>query len=81
MPILSKESHFASRSEITISSGMRWTSFENKKCNNIAQLTQKIKEFIKEIPLKMIQDSVDIFRSRVHACEKNSGGLILNKYY
>ena len=29
----------------------------------------------------MIQDSIVIFRSRVHACEKNTGGLILNKYY
>jgi len=54
---------------------------KTKKFNNIAQLTQKIKESIKEIPLKMIQDSIDNFRSRVHACEKNSGGLILNKYY
>ena len=52
-----------------------------KKFNNIAQLTQKIKESIKEIPLKMIQDSIDIFRSRVHSCGMNSGGLILNKYY
>ena len=52
-----------------------------KKFNNIAQLTQKIKESIKEIPLKMIQDSIDNLRSHVHACKKNSGGLILNKYY
>ena len=54
---------------------------KTKKFNNIAQLTQQIKESIKEIPLKMVQDSIDNFRSRVYACEKNSGGLILNKYY
>ena len=54
---------------------------KTKKCNNVAQLAQKIKESINEIPIEMIQDSIDNFRSRVHACEKNSGGLILNKYY
>ena len=54
---------------------------KTKKFNKVAQLTQKIKESINEIPIKMIQDSIDNFRSRVHACEKNSGGLILNKYY
>ena len=54
---------------------------KTKKFNNIAQLTQQIKESIKEIPLKMVQDSIDNFRSRVYACEENSGGLILNKYY
>ena len=36
---------------------------KTKKFNNIAQLTQKIKESIKEIPLKMIQNSIDNFRS------------------
>ena len=46
---------------------------KTKKINNIAQLTQKIKEPIKEIPLKMIQDSIDNFRSRVQTCRaKNS---------
>lgn len=49
---------------------------KTKKCNNVAQLAQKIKESINEIPIEMIQDSIDNFRSRVHACEKNSGGLI-----
>ena len=32
---------------------------------NLTQLTQIIKESIKEIPLKMIQELIDIFRSRV----------------
>ena len=61
---------------------MNYSSYlGSKKCNNVAQLAQKIKESINEIPIEMIQDSLDNFRSRVHACEKNSGGLILKKYY
>ena len=44
-------------------------------------LIEKIKKAMNEIPLKMIQDAIDDFRSRVYAVEKNSGGLILNKYY
>ena len=54
---------------------------KKKRFLNVSQLVQKIKETVKEIPIKMIQDSIDNFRSRIFACEKNSGGLILNKFY
>ena len=61
-----------------------WSEVETclqKKFNNKFQLVQKIKECVNEIPLKMIQDAIDEFRSRIYAVEKNKGGLILNKYY
>ena len=39
-------------------------------------LIRKIKQDVKEIPLKMIQDSIDSFRSRTHVLEQNKGGHI-----
>ena len=49
--------------------------------SNREDLIKKIaKKIAKKIPLKMIQDSIKSFRSRVHAVEMNQGGLILNKF-
>ena len=49
--------------------------------NNVHELAQKIKESVKKISLKSIQDAIDCSRSRVYEVEKNQGGLIINKYY
>ena len=61
-----------------------WNEVENrlksKNYHNRKELVEKIKETIQEIPIKMIQGSIDNFRSRVYAVEKNEGRLILNKY-
>ena len=38
-----------------------------------------IKKITKKIPLKMIQDFIKSFRSRVHVVKMNQGGFILNK--
>ena len=35
-------------------------------------LIEKIKKAMNEIPLKMVQDAIDNFRSKVNAVEKNS---------
>ncbi len=43
---------------------------KTKKFINVAQVTQKIKESINEMPIEMIQDSIDNFRSRVQARKK-----------
>jgi hypothetical protein len=43
-------------------------------------LETAIKEKIKEIPQKMVQEAIDKFRSRVHAVLLNNGGLILDKF-
>ena len=62
-----------------------WSEVENrlksKSFKNKHELVEKIKESVKEIPLKMIRDSIDNFRSRIGAVEKNQGGLILNKNF
>lgn len=58
-----------------VSSRLKKKSFCNRE-----ELIKKLKETIKEIPLKMIQDAIDEFRSRVYEVEKNKGGLILNKF-
>ena len=52
-----------------------------KKFTARDDLIKKIKETVKEIPLKMIQDAINQFRSRVYAVQINQGGLILNKYF
>ena len=52
---------------------------KSKSFNSKAELVEKIKQIVKEIPLKLIKDSIDSFRSRVYAVEKNNGSLILNK--
>ena len=51
---------------------------KKKSFNNVHKLAQKIKECVKKISLKSIQDAIDNFRSRVYQVEKNFGGLILN---
>lgn len=51
-----------------------------KNFKNRQQLIGKIKDTVKEIPLKYIQDAIDEFRSRVYAVEKNDGKLILNEF-
>ena len=61
-----------------------WNEVENrlkkKSYKNKQELMKKIEE-VNEIPLKSIQDAIDIFRSRVYAVEKNQGGLIINKHF
>ena len=60
-----------------------WNEVEDelktKSFNNVHELAQKIKECVKKISLKSIQDAIDNFRSRVYQVGKNFGGLILNK--
>ena len=51
---------------------------KTKSFNNVHEIAQKIKECVKKISLKSIQDAIDNFRSRVYRVEKNFGGLILN---
>ncbi len=62
-----------------------WSEVENhlksKSFKNKVELFEKIKECVKGIPLKMIQDLIDNFRSRISAVEKYQGGLILNKNF
>ena len=57
------------------------TRIRNKNMSNRTELIKNIKKTIKEIPLKMIRDAIDQFRSRFYIVEKNNGGLILNKYH
>lgn len=51
-----------------------------KRPRGRVDLIKKIKQAVKEIPLKMIRDSIDSFRSRIHVLEKNEGGLIKNNF-
>ena len=51
-----------------------------EKFSNRHELITKIKETVKEIPLKFIRDAIDKFRSRIYAAEKNKEGLILNEF-
>ena len=58
-----------------------WNEIENrlksKKFNNRDDLIKKIKESIKEIPKKMIRDSIENFRSRIYEVEKSRRSLYL----
>ena len=60
-----------------------WSEVENrlksKSFKNKVELVEKIKECVKEIPLKMIEQSIINFRFRVNAVEKNQDYYILNK--
>ncbi len=47
-----------------------------KKFSNHQELVEKVRETIKEIPLKKIRDAISQFRSRVYAVEINKGGRI-----
>jgi hypothetical protein len=51
-----------------------------KEYVNRDDLVKNIKAAIKKVPLKMIRDSIDNFRTRVSACENSKGGLIKNKH-
>ena len=52
----------------------------SKKNSNHEELINAIKQTVQEIPLKMIRDAIDEFRSLVYVVEKNCGELILNKF-
>lgn len=51
-----------------------------KKPTNRDSLIKEINNSIQEIPLKMIRDAIQNFRSRVYAVEKNQGNLIINDF-
>ena len=53
---------------------------KQKKYKNRAELTQKIKETIKEIPINMVRQAINQFIKRVRAIERREGGLITDLY-
>ena len=62
-----------------------WNEIEirlkQKNFNSHQELVDKINECVKEVPLKMIQEAISQFRSRVHAVLVNKGELFLNKNF
>jgi hypothetical protein len=51
---------------------------QGRSMNTRENIIKNIKNAISEIPLTMVQDSIDLFRLRMREVEKKQGGLIHN---